>query len=304
MSVKAKKVRPIKQKSTSSLEIPAPDDLQIPPENLQEYMLCIFGTKGIGKSTLGAYWGRRKPADPNKTVLLLSEPGRRNLKVRKPIVFRTRTAEEIMDGADDPWEQLKELTPALIEDDTVENLSFDSIDLFYVMAQHSISAKNGVTNPSKAGKDGSGIWIELRDEFASYFDALKETSMGILLLSHIKSREVETVDSSTFDQIAPSCSPACLQYIKAACDYVFHYSWHNGKRCIVLRDPSNDIWTACGTQERFCQPDGKPIQRLYIPNDPDKVYPTLDNAFNNKEWDADTDEDDRNEQPKPKKRRS
>ena len=302
--VRAKRVRANETpQPTSKLFIPGPEEMQEPPNDLQAYMVCVYGTKGIGKSTLGAYWGRKSSDDPNKSIILMSEPGRRNLRVRKPIHFRTRTAKEIMDGADDPWEQLKELTGELVEDSTVEHLSYDSIDLFYTMAQHSVSARNGVTNPSKGGKESPGIWIELRDEFSSYFDALKETNMGILLLSHIKSREVETVDSSMFDQVGPSCAPACLQYIKAACDFVFHYSWHNNQRCMVLRDETNNIWTACGVQDKFCEPTGKIISRLAIPPKPELVYPTLNQAFYNKQWDADTDEDERETKPKKKLRR-
>jgi hypothetical protein len=308
MTFKAKKVRAAAKKkspeeSPIKIYIPPPDDVNEPPDDLQAYMVCIFGAKGIGKSTLGAYWGRRKESDPNKSIILMSEPNRKNLRVRRPIQFKTYTAKEIMEGSPDPWEQLKELTPQLIDDPTVEHISFDSIDLFYEMAQHSVSAANGVTNPSKAGKESSGVWIELRDEFKSYFDTLKETGMGILLLSHIKTRDVETVDGSKFDQIAPSCAPACLQYIKAACDFVFHYSWHNNQRCMVIRDPGNDIWTACGVQDRFCEPTGKQVERLAIPNDFTQVYSTLENCFDNKEWDADTDEDERDIQPKPRKKR-
>lgn len=303
---KAKRMKPTTGNSSkaprSKLQIPLPDEIQEPPNDLCEYMVCVFGTKGIGKSTLGAYWGRRSDEDPNRTVILMSEPGRKNLRVRKPIFFKLRTAEEIMDGADDPWKQLKEITGDLIEDETVENISFDSIDLFYAMAQNSVSANNGVANPSKAGRDASAIWIELRDEFSSYFDALKETNLGVLLLSHIKSRDVETVDGSKFDQVAPSCPPACLQYIKSACDFVFHYSWHNASRCLVIRDQSNDIWTACGVQDRFLQPDGKPVNRLRMPSVPSDVYRTLDDAFHNLEWDADTPDEEKTTPQKEKKK--
>lgn len=290
--VKARRLRKTttkKPKETEELYIPGPTDLNVPPDNILEYMFCIFGTKGIGKTTLGSNWGGK-----GKTLVLMSEPRRKNLAIRM-IQFRTHTAEEIMDGAPDSWAILKENTERFIEDTSIECLSFDSIDLFYLMAQHHVAAKNGVTNPSKAGKESSAIWIELRDEFSAYFDTLRETDMGILLLSHTKEREIESVDGSMMAQQAPSAPPACVQYIKSACDFAFMYGWRDNERVLTFRDPSNNIWTGCGTQDRFCQPDGKQILNLQVPNDPDGVYPLLEEAWNNNAWDQDTPEEDREE---------
>lgn len=282
---------------TGGLEYPSSSEINVPPTNFDEYIRCFYGVKGIGKSTLAASF-------PNYLTLMM-ETRRRNLKIRQ-LNLDKHTAAQIRDGADDIWEKIKLTTPRWIDDDDVAGINFDSVDLTYECCVHSVCASHDINKPGDLGKNSSDIWIEIRDEWATYFDALAATDLGINFLSHIKEREIDTVDGTKLLQQSPSCAPACLQYIRQACDFVFFYGYYEGQRTICLRDETNSALCAVGTSDYFLQPDGTPIKMLEIPNLESKTtpYERLLSAFNNQEWDIETPEDERSTTTKkPIKRR-
>lgn len=284
---RATKVRPNNVSvSDSEFAYPSEDQLNEPPETFDSYVRCIFGQKGFGKTTLASQFP--------KSLTLMYEPNRKGLKIRQQPI-KKYNAKEIMDGAPDPWAMLKNTTQRFIDDESIVTLNFDSVDICYETAYHSICAANQVTAPKDAGRSSSDIWIEIRDEWSSYFDTLVASRLGVNFLSHVKARDVEELDGTKMDVKSPSCSPACLTYIKQACDYVFYYGQHNGKRAICLRDPTGMSWVACGPEQHFMQPDGKPINVLEMPflGDKKNGYQVLVEAFENKHWDIDTPEDER-----------
>lgn len=272
--------KPTQPKATTKqgVYLAGPDEFNVPPENLNEYMILIYGAKGIGKSTLAASF-------PN-AYTFMTETLRRNLRIRMS-GLKTYTADQIMEGAPDTYQQVKELTAQALDDKTISTLIFDSIDLFYDMIVHSIAAQFNVSNPSLLGKDSSGCWISIRNEFKSYMDTLAESHLGVVLLSHAKEREMETITGDAIPLVGPSCAPACFLYIKQACDVALYYGWHNDKRTMVVRDPSNQVWCASGPEDHFMQPSGKPLRRFYVDGDKSEGYDTLVSAFNNELHDAD-----------------
>lgn len=291
---RAAKVRPKdKQETFEGLDYPPIEQRNKPPGSFDEYIRCFYGQKGFGKTTLVSSF-------PGHLTLMF-EPRRRNLEIWQ-VNLQKRTAQEIMDGAQDVWAQIKQTTDRWIDDETIKGLNFDSIDICYETCQHSVCASHNVKVPGDAGKSSADIWLEIRDEWACYFDALAATRLGVNFVSHIKSRENEEIDGGKYDRKAPSCSPACLKYIMQACDFVFYYGSYNGQRAIQIRDSTNAAFVAAGVQGRFMQPDGKPISILAMPELADKKsgYQVLCEAFNNQHWDIDTPEDERGStKPKP-----
>lgn len=261
----------------AGIYIPGPDELNEPPNDLLKYMICLYGTKGIGKSTLASTF-------PN-SLTLMTETIRKGLRIRMA-QLRTYTAEQIMEGAPDTFVQVGERIDQILGDGTIEVLNIDSIDLFYDMVVHHVSAKWEVSNPSVLGKESSGCWIDIRNTFKAFMDLLAESPLGIVLISHSKEREIEAIDGELTPMISPSCAPACLQYIKQACDYAMFYGWHNDKRVIMVRDGLNRAWCAAGPEGHFMQPDGKPLNMFEIPDDPAMGYKTLVKAFDNKLYDS------------------
>lgn len=285
-----KRAGKIKDKDISttkdSFDYPSSNEYNEPPDSFDSYVRCIYGQKGFGKSTLAAQF-------PN-SLTLMYEPHRRGLRIRQLPIQKVLAA-QIIDGAPDPWERLKNTTQQWIDDTSIDNINFDSIDITYETAYHSICASHNVESPSKAGKSSADIWIEIRDEFSSYFDLLISSRLGVNFLSHVKTRDIEELDGSKQDVKVPSCQSQALTYIKQACDFVFYYGQHNGYRAICIRNPTGSSLVSCGPEGRFMQPDGKPINVLAMPDLVSKKngYQTLKEAFDNKHWDIDTPEDER-----------
>lgn len=289
----------IKDKPSTSdiLSYPGPEEFNEPPENFEAYVKVIYGPKGAGKSTAVASF-------PNSLTLMF-EPKRRGLKIRQ-LSLQKYSAKEIREGSPDLWEQVKNTTQQWIDDPSVEHLNYDSIDIFYECCYHSVCASHKVNAPGDAGRSSADIWNEIRDEFASYFDALRDTEMGINLTSHVKEREEATLDGSKMGYAAPSCSPACLKYIKQAADVVLFYGWYNGHRAMMVRDETNTSFVAPGVEGKFLQPDGKPLSIFQVPDISSSsitIYSTLEDAFNNKLWDMDTPEEERAPKKRPIKKR-
>jgi len=287
-----------KEESTDTLAYPGPEEYNEPPDSFDEYMRCIYGPKGSGKSTAVA-------STPNSLTLMF-EPKRKGLRIRQ-LALQKYSAKEIIDGAPDLWVQVKNTTPEWINDPTIECLNYDSVDIFYESCYHSVCASHGHESPGDAGRSSSDIWNEIRDEFASYFDALRDTNMGINLTSHVKEREEATLEGGKMGYAAPSCSPACLKYIKQAADIVLFYGWYQGERAMMVRDDTNSSFVAPGVEGKFLQPDGKPISIFRIPNidleSGTSIYQTMKDAFDNKLWDVDTPEEQRTTtKPTPKKK--
>jgi hypothetical protein len=287
-----KKVKP-KDNAPSKIYIPGPEEFNVPPSNFEEFIMLIYGMKSIGKSTLAS--------EAKNSLTLMSEPLRRGISIRMN-QLHMYTAKEIMEGAQDTYQLVANTITDIIENATIKTLVFDSIDLFYDMVVHSVSARNGVDSPGKAGKSSADVWIEVKTEFKQFMDSLAQSRLGIILLSHAKEREIEAIDGSMLSMVSPSCAPACLQYIKQAVDFAFFYGYHESKRVMVIRDPYNFVWTGCGPQNRFLQPDGKPVFRLEMPNSPGTAYKTLVEAFNNQHWDMDTPEESRTKSVVPRKK--
>jgi hypothetical protein len=264
---------------------PGPNELNVPPAEFRQYMRCFYGKKGVGKSTLASQFP--------KNFTFMFEPMRRNLTIRQ-LNLIVYSPKDIIDGAEDVWAKIKLTTARMLDDPTIETITFDSIDLFYDSCYSHICAQHRVCAPSDS-KNGPDIWNEIKYEFSAYFNVLAQSRMGINLLSHLKKREIEQLDSSKLKIREPSCAPACLQYIRQACDFVFCFGELDGFKIMQLRDPTDMAFTGCGAQDRFLQPNGDPVNMLEMPklNEKENGYERLVRAFNNECWDHETPESER-----------
>lgn len=284
---RAKHVRP-QSDNDLILDYPSQDEFNEPSDNFDDYMITIYGPKGSGKTTA--------IADFPDSLTLQAEPMRKGLRIRQ-LNLQKHTAKEIMNGEQDLWKAVLATTQVWVDDESIKRLNFDSVDIFYEACYHSVCASHRVESPAQAGKSGPDIWNEIRDEFAAYFDTLKATRLGVTFTSHVKEREEATLDGGKMGYAAPSCSPACLKYVKQAVDIVLFYGWYNGYRAMMVRDDTNASFVAPGVEGKFLQPNGKPI---YIFPVPDKIkqpgasiYEAIKKAFSNQTWDIDTPEDER-----------
>lgn len=276
------------QGDTATLDYPGPDEINVPSDNFDDYTLVLYGQKAKGKTTIASSF-------PN-TLTLMLEPFRKGLQIRQ-LGLQKHSAGDIRDGAPDTWQRVLNTTQKWLDDTSVDRLSFDSIDLFYQCCQESICARNKINVPGDAGKSSFDIWIQIREEFSSYMNLVKGEGMQITMLSHVKERDEVDLEGGKMKFSQPSCSPACLAYIRQAADIVLQIGTYNEKRAAMVRDPVNTAFVANGAQGKFQQPDGKPLYIFELPDVSDRptslLYNAIVDAFNNKLWDMDTPADDR-----------
>lgn len=271
-----KKVRPktsSPKPTTRRLSIPGPEELNIPPDNLNAYSILLMGAKGIGKTTASSTF----PGNLN----FMWEPRRKNAKLRMmgaDYGIMVRPAQEIMDGADDPWELFKEYIADAVEDPTVETITFDTVDLAYQACFESVCARLGVIHPSEITNDYGNSWNIIKNEFTALLDTIRRTDMGLLLISHVKERDQEFAEGAgKLSIIGPSAQPACIQILKATCEYWFYMGWSEGKRRLYIRDPDRIIDVATGYG--FLDSNGDPITDFELPDNPGGFYKAVQAKF-------------------------
>lgn len=272
--------------------LPAVDDLNIPPNDFLEYTTCIYGAKGIGKTTMASSF-------PGY-VVIMTEPLRKNLQIRMmslPCYDYDRITE---DGATDAWPLFKQLIDEAVERDDVKGLAIDTVDRLYDACLTHHCVVENVRHPGGLNDFGA-LWAIIKDDFETTLNSIRENNLGLLLVSHAKEDDIELNTGGKGKMYAPSCSNAATKYIKAACDYAFFYGYHGRKRALHLRG-FEFIWTSCGVRDRFISKSGEPLTMIEVGrNYIDNGYGLLQAGFNNELWNYDEEPED--ESPSPRKRR-
>jgi hypothetical protein len=233
-----------------------------------------MGAKGIGKTTASSTF----PGNLN----FMWEPRRKNVKLRmigsdEGIIVKQ--ASRIMDGEEDPWELFKEYIAEAVQDETVNTITFDTVDLAYQACFESVCARLGVEHPKEITNDFGNSWNIIKNEFTALIDTIRASGkVGLLFISHVKERDQEFAEGvGKLSIIGPSCPPACLQILKASCEFWFYMGWSEGHRHLYVRDPDRIIDVASGYG--FMNPDGTPINDFDLPDDPSKFYDAVQAKF-------------------------
>ena len=255
----------LKTKPTpTEYRLPGPDEMNEPPDNMLSYAMLIFGEKGIGKTSLCAQF-------PNSIVGML-EPRRKNLRIR-------------MVDLSPGWELVQKFTKSAIKDPTIETICYDTADRLYEMALNYICECKGVDHPSKMNDYGA-TWKEIKDAFEGLLATVQNSGKGLVLTSHAKWKEAELRNGEKLQILCPTLSDSPWTIIKAVVDYAFYYGYHGNKRALFLRG-HEDLWCACGSEDRFLDPDGKPVRTILLGETPRLAFETLDRSFGNLVWDVD-----------------
>lgn len=272
---KKKTVRP--KGNAKRIYIPGPDERNEPPEDFHAYCALLMGPKGIGKTSASASY----PGALN----MQWEPRRRNVALRmigadQGLIFAT--AQDIIEGKkEDPWPIFEEYNAAAVEDPTVSQITWDTVDIAYQACFESVCASKEITHPNEIEKDYGETWNDIKNRFAALIDVIRSTDTGLLFISHVKEREVEFEDGvGSVSLVGPSAAPACIQILKASCDFWFFYGRVDGKRTVTVRDPTRTVDVACGCG--FLDENGEEIEQIDVDGDPDKFYEKMEAAFKGK----------------------
>ena len=280
-----RKVRGKRAVSTSAAKesvgviIPGPSDLNEPPSDFHKYVTCIFGEKGVGKSSLVAQFPGH--------VVLQAEPRRRNLRIRQfplePMTIKDiKKASRGKDSYVTPWMVFQEFMEKSLSDRTVEGVAIDTIDQVYNSAFAHHCWMLGIDNPNEMNDYGA-TWNLIKDDFTGTLNRFTahDPEKGLVVTSHATFKEVESRDGgAAYDLLIPTCAKGAYDWIKQACDFAFYYGYYQKQRALYLRG-SDLIWASCGNSEYFNEPSGSPIEVLGMGSKPDEAYKHLMQGFNN-----------------------
>lgn len=262
---------------SQTLTLPTQDNK--PPTTLNEVVCCIYGRKGIGKTSLASQF-------PNSLTFMF-ERGRRNLAIRQ---VPQEKGEEL------DWNSFKSYVELFINSDEYETAVIDTVDRCYDKCLEYVCQENGCTHPNQKNDYGD-TWSQVKREFDALLGMIHDSGKGLILLSHetLKplnkgSKGLVRADAEKayeFERLEPSCTGQAFGVIQEICDYVFYYGFVDEFRCLTLRSPNDVCWTSCGLSDTFLNPDGTPIRTFRVGNSSDDAYNNLVAAFNNESEDLD-----------------
>jgi hypothetical protein len=130
---------------------------------------------------------------------------------------------------------------------------------------NSICKEEGVRHPSDVNDYGS-TWNLVKEEFRKVMESIRKSGkICLVFTSHCNVDRVEMNTGKKSIIYGPTCSGAALMYAKQSCDFAIFYGKHGKQRALHIRW-DEDIWTACGVEDTFCDPDGKPIAAVAVLN--------------------------------------
>lgn len=275
-----------------SISLPTQPTKQL--EYIWEHPICIFGRKGIGKTTAGSVALNSLLPEGKKTLNFRFERGRQNLPILQvPPVKKEKGPSKLN------WPDFLSYLDLFCDDDSYQLGVIDSIDKCYDECfTYVCDDKFGVTHPKEAGREAPSVWDSIRVEFESCLLAILDHKKSLVFLSHEKARTEELPDGTEYERWDLSCKPAAAKIIKDICEFVIYYGYtdttddgkRSAERVMVIRNKNNAVECACGRSDVFLQPDGKPLFRFKIPNDPEAVGDVIQAAYDNELYDYDYDE--------------
>lgn len=257
----AKTVRSSKT-DNSPVTMPA---VNVPPDDLRAYFLFIWGEKGVGKSSLAAQF-------PN-AITLMGEPGRRNLSIRQVPDYRRKEPPLT-------WERVLAYRDLLLTQKTPGTVIFDTVDWFWDMAQTYICQKKSLNHPFEANDYGQ-TWNEIREEFRNMMESFRYAGWVPVVISHARESQRETRTGIQKLCLIPTCTGACLAYLRSACDTALYFGFRDKQRTFTLAGSEN-VWSSIGIEGHFLQPDKEPLREFLAGESAKEAYANLCRAFDNK----------------------
>lgn len=238
-----------------------------PPESLWDLCMCLYGTKGIGKTSLtalfpGALNFQWEALRRNIRMLTIPEPGQPALDWP---TFRG----------------YRDLILGMPKEERPRTIVIDTVDNAYEACLKTVTQENyGVDHPQDPSLSNLyGMpWTHVKVEFRTTMDALRNACC-IVFISHQREREV---DGSDIMQLTPTCSPACWTYLKGATDVAWYYGYKGRERVLVLQG-SEDVWASCQVDDHFLHPEtDEPLAMINMGHTAQDAIDRLGLAWENK----------------------
>lgn len=265
--------------NTTRSFLPSPDEVNRPSDDFHDYAACIYGKKGVGKTTLASQF-------PD-SVAFMFERGRRNLPIRQVprrlpdgkseprLIWDTM---ESKSGQDIPGIPFRQALLEALRDDTIRTITIDTADRCYESALTFCCWQEGVTYPK--GDGSYAIWNRIKEEFEEAIGVIKDAGKQVILLSHSREKEVPTELGESFNMVQPTMTPAAWKLVQTQCDLVFYYDYYQGRRALRVQG-DEFIWASNQVPGHFLDPEGNPLITIDMGTTPSQSYDNLLKAWNN-----------------------
>lgn len=240
----------------------------VPPTNIFDYTLLLYGEKGIGKTSLLAQFP--------KSLIFMFEPRRRNLDIVQ--VWQNTAKSGPLD-----FDTFSGLVDELIADGPegsgYQTIAIDSLDRAYNRCLEAVCREGGVEHPNDANDFGK-TWQKIKERFESTIHRLSHRGFGVSLTSHGKVHRMSPPMGDAFDQQGITASGSAKDVADVLCDFVIYYGYHGNSRTFTVRG-NQAVYASCGVTNRFLDPDGKKLQTFDAGGSPEEAFENLMKGYNN-----------------------
>lgn len=243
-----------------------------PSDDFADYVKVIYGPKGVGKSTLVSTF-------PD-TLVNMTEYGRSGLRIRQWPDWRTELAN------DRHWQLTYELEEEFVNEvadngrGMFNQLALDTVDQLWTICANKVLTDMEITDLSQAGGFGAG-WAMAKEHLYKLLRHIRTSGLGLVLVSHVTSKERESfIDDETTETTVPTMDKRAWAWVQEQADMVFLYDTVGEDRVMVIRG-KDKIRASCNPDGHFLDPEGEPVNRILMPDDPKKGYATLLAGWNN-----------------------
>ncbi len=269
MKTNSEKPMPVRA-AKPKLELALATKVNVPPEGIAGYSICIFGSKKIGKTSLAAEF-------PNP-YFLATEPGTKALRVKSSFI--------------PDWDHFVGYVDLLVKEaDPTRTTVVDIVDLVYDMIYDKTCKEQGIESPTEE-KDFGATWRKIRKAFRDQIQRIISLPGGSLFLSHDTEKEVKLKDGTKTDRVQPTMSKAPLGEVEGIVDVIAFYGYEGEDRFLWIKGHS-ELMAGSRLVERFKVDNSKKVDfrtdvtRIPMGSTAKQAYQNVLKAFKNEQETAD-----------------
>lgn len=248
----------LKKPKPGRVEVELATELSEPATRLSDYVIWLYGSPGIGKTTLSSLLGK-------KSHHLMFEKGGKALRIfQKPIRV---------------WPEFAAYLSA-IENSDFDNVTVDVVELAYKMCFKYMCTKLQITHPHDEDDYGKS-WGMINGEFLEQMGrAGGMPDKGCVLISHAAMTERLTRSGEKIKDIHPALTGKILEAMEGAVD-VLGYMFMDGTQHMMQIRGTASVMAKCRLEENFLHTDGSPVQYIPLGNSKEESRDAVFAAFNN-----------------------
>lgn len=226
-----------------------------PMTELSDYSLWIYGSPGIGKTSLAQQF--------EGVRFIMGERGAKALRVRAVYPRSHKEFEGFVTTA---------------EGENFPNICIDGVHAIYQMYWKAALKRLGIEHPQDEGY-GKG-WDAISRPFMAAMLRVLRMDKGAILLSHATVGDRKNGEGDTINDIHPNISGRPLESLVAEVDVLGYYHTRRGKAVLQIRQ-DDSVYAKCRPEENFRHTDGSPVKFIPMGDSKEEAYSALVAAFNN-----------------------